>query len=86
MTGTARDTDPHFWLQFPRIPSAIQSVNLSQTHIDAGTYNKLTFMMWLPESVTPGSRNGRLVWHTGGETVQAFDAAYSESPIFPVYP
>ena len=86
MTGTARDTDPHFWLQFPKIPSAIQSANLSQTPIDAGTYNKLTFMMWLPESVTAGSRNGRLVWHKGGETVQAFDEAYSESPIFPVYP
>ena len=86
MTGVARDTDPHFWLQFPRIPSAIQPINLSQAPIDAGTFNKLSFMMWLPESVVPGSRNGRLVWHKGGETVQAFDASYSESPIFPVYP
>jgi hypothetical protein len=27
-----------------------------------------------------------LVWHKGGSTIAAFDAAYSESPLFPVYP
>jgi hypothetical protein len=86
MTGTARDTDPHFWLQFPRIPSAIQADNVAQPAIAATTYNKIAFMMWLPDTVVPGSRNGRLVWHAGGGTVQAFDAAYSESPMFPVYP
>lgn len=86
MTGTARDTDPHFWLQFPRIPSAIQADNVAQPTIAAATYNKLAFMMWLPDTVVPGSRNGRLVWHMGGSTVQAFDAAYAESPMFPVYP
>lgn len=86
MTGTARDTDPHFWLQFPRIPSAIEALNLKQTPIDANRFNKLSLMMWLPETVIAGSKNGRLVWHSGGDTVAAFDAAYSESPLFPVYP
>lgn len=86
MTGTARDTDPHFWLQFPRIPSAIQPANLAQPAIDTAKYTHLSFMMWLPDSVVAGSRNGRLVWHRGGSTVQAFDSAYSESSLFPVYP
>jgi len=86
MTGTARDTDPHFWLQFPQIPSAMPAHNLAQTAIDANRYTHLAFMMWLPESVVPGSRNGRLVWHHGGNSVAAFDAAYSESPQFAVYP
>lgn len=86
MTGTARDTDPHFWLQFPRIPSAMPATNLAQPAIDAGHYTHLAFMMWLPDTIVPGSRNGRLVWHKGGATVAAFDAAYSESPQFPVYP
>lgn len=86
MTGVARDTDPHFWLQFPPIPSAIQPVNLSQPAIAASTYNKLAFLMWLPESIQPGARNGRLVWHSGGATVQEFDSAYAESPMFPVFP
>lgn len=86
MTGTARDSDPHFWLQFPRIPSAIQADNVAQPPIAAATYNRLAFMMWLPDTVVPGSRNGRVVWHTGGSTAQAFDAAYAESPMFPVYP
>lgn len=86
MTGTARDTDPHFWLQFPQIPSAMPAPNWAQTAIDANRYTHLAFMMWLPDSVVPGSRNGRLVWHHGGTTVAAFDAAYSESPQFAVYP
>ena len=86
LTGVARDTDPHFWLQFPPIPSAIEPANLAQTAIDASTYTRLSVMMWLPDTVVPGSRNGRLVWHKGGSTVQSFDAAYSESTLFPVYP
>jgi hypothetical protein len=86
MNATARDTDPHFWLQFPPIPSAIVPANLAQNPIDAQTYTRLSFLMWLPESVRPGTNNGRLVWHKGGATVTAFDAAYAESPLFPVYP
>lgn len=86
MSATARDTDPHFWLQFPPIPSAIVPSNLAQSPIDANTHTRLSFLMWLPESVLPGSNNGRLVWHKGGGTIAAFDSAYSESPLFPVYP
>lgn len=86
MTGTARDTDPHFWLQFPPIPSAISAPNLAQTPIDANRYTHLSFLMWLPDTVVSGASNGRLVWHHGGNTVAAFDAAYSESALFPVYP
>ena len=86
MTGTARDTDPHFWLQFPRIPSATPALNQAQPAIVASRFTHFAFMMWLPDTVVPGSRNGRLVWHKGGDTVAAFDAAYSESPMFPVYP
>lgn len=86
MTATARDTDPHFWLQFPPIPSAMEAINLARQPIDANRYTHLSFMMWLPDSVVPGARNGRLVWHKGGATVAEFDAAYSESPMFPVYP
>lgn len=86
MTATARDTDPHFWLQFPPIPSAMEPVNLARSPIDANRYTQLSFMMWLPDSVVPGARNGRLVWHKGGATIAEFDAAYSESPMFPVYP
>lgn len=58
MSATARDTDPHFWLQFPPIPSAIVPPNLAQTTIDANTYTRLSFLMWLPESVSPGSNTG----------------------------
>lgn len=86
MTASARDSDPHFWLQFPPIPSAMQAINLTQSPIDANRYTHLTYMMWLPDSVDPGARVGRLVWHKGGSTVAEFDAAYSESPLFPVYP
>lgn len=86
MTGIARDTDPHFWLQFPPLPSAIESLQHAQPAIDAHRYTHLSWMMWLPDSVEPGARMGRLVWHGGGSTVAQFDAAYSESPLFPVYP
>lgn len=86
MTGTARDADPHFWLQFPPIPSAMPAPNLAQAAIDASRYTHLSFLMWLPDSIESGARNGRLVWHHGGATVAAFDAAYSESALFPVYP
>jgi hypothetical protein len=86
MNATPRDSDPHFWLQFPPIPSAFVPPNLAQAPIDANTYTRLSFLMWLPESTLPGSSNGRLVWHKGGSTVAAFDAAYSESALFPVYP
>lgn len=86
MTGTARDTDPHFWLQFPPIPSAMPAANGVPIAMDANRYTHLAFMMRLPDSVVPGSRGGRLVWHHGGDTVAAFDAAYAESPLFPVYP
>lgn len=86
MTGTARDTDPHFWLQFPRIPSSMPAVNLMKTDIDASRFTRLSFMMWLPDTVIPGSRVGRLVWHQGGSSVVEFDTAYSESPLFAVYP
>ena len=63
MTGTARDADPHFWLQFPPIPSAMEAINLARQPIDANRYTHLSFMMWLPDSVVPGARNGRLVRH-----------------------
>ncbi len=86
MTGVARDTDPHFWLLFPQIPSSILPANHRQKTIDASRYNRLSFYMWLPDTVVPGASLGRLVWHHGGDTVAAFDAAYSESPTFAVYP
>lgn len=86
MTAIARDTDPHFWLQFPKIPSSILPINSQQLVIDANTYDQLSFYMWLPESLTPGAHNGRLVWHHGGDSIPSWDAAYSESPLFPVYP
>lgn len=86
MTGVSRDTDPHFWLQFPRIASSILPANTRQKPIDAGRYNRLAVRMWLPDTVVPGTRTGRLVWHRGGDTVETFDAAYSESNLFAVYP
>ena len=86
MTGVARDTDPHFWLLFPQIPSSILPANTRQKTIDASKYTRLAFYMWLPDTVQPGASLGRLVWHHGGDTVAAFDAAYSESPTFAVYP
>ena len=86
MTGVARDSDPHFWLHFPQIPSSILPINSQQKTIDADKYNRLSFFMWLPESTSPGANTGRLVWHKGGDTVPSFDAAYSESALFNVYP
>lgn len=86
MTGVARDTDPHFWFQFPRIASSILPVNTRQKPIDGNRFNQLAVMMWLPDTIVPGTRSGRLVWHRGGDTVEAFDAAYSESGLFAVYP
>lgn len=86
MTGAARDGDPHFWLQFPRFPSAILPANSRQVTIDATRYTRLSFLMWLPESVVPGTSSGRLVWHHGGDTSAEFDAAYSVSSLFAIYP
>lgn len=86
MTGVARDTDPHFWLQFPRLPSSILPANTRQISIDADRYTRLSVMLWLPESVVPGASSGRLVWHHGGDTSAEFDAAYSVSSLFAVYP
>jgi hypothetical protein len=84
--GVARDTDPHLWLLFPQIPSAIPTANKPTRLIDATRYNVLTFRMKLPDTVVAGSRQGRLVWHRGGTTVAAFDAAYNESQLISVYP
>lgn len=86
MTGVARDSDPHFWLHFPQIPSSILPLNHRHQLIDASRYDRLAFYMWLPEDTVPGSKQGRLVWHHGGASVTAFDAAYSESTLFAVYP
>lgn len=86
LVATARDNDPHFWLKFPTIPSSMTPHNAVVKHIDANLYTHLNFLMWLPESIEPGARVGRLIWHKGGQTVAEFDAAYSESPLFPVYP
>ncbi len=84
--GVARDTDPHLWLLFPQIPSAIPTANRPTRTIDGNRFQVLTFRMKLPDTVVPGSRQGRLVWHRGGTTIAAFDAAYSESQLISVYP
>jgi hypothetical protein len=86
MTATARDTDPHFWFQFPRFPSSILPANSRQVSIDADRFTRLSVMMWLPDSIVPGASSGRLVWHHGGDTSAEFEAAYSVSSLFAVYP
>jgi hypothetical protein len=86
MTAQAINSDPHFWLHFPQIASSILPINSQQKLIDANKYNRLSVYMWLPDSIVPGANTGRVVWHHGGDTGAQFDAAYSESTLFPVYP
>lgn len=86
MTGTPRDTDPHFWAHFPQIARTTTTLDNPFNPIDANRFTKVSFYMWLPETMTVGSTNGRIMWHLGGESVAQFDVSYSEAPIFPVYP
>lgn len=86
LTATARDTDPHFWTLFPQVASSTATLDRPQVFIDANRYTQLSFYMWLPDTVIPGAKNGRITWHFGGYTVAEFDANYAESQLFPVYP
>lgn len=86
MAGTPRDTDPHFWAHFPQIARTTTSLDNPFIPIDANRFTKLSFYMWLPETLAVGATNGRVMWHLGGDTVAQWDASYSESPMFAVYP
>uniref|UniRef100_UPI0035AE9B36 hypothetical protein n=1 Tax=Chitinimonas sp. TaxID=1934313 RepID=UPI0035AE9B36 len=85
-TGTPRDTDPHYWALYPQIPSSTATLDKPKQLIDASRYSKLSFYMWLPDTLPTGDRLGRVVWHVGGDTIAQFDAGYSESALFNVYP
>jgi len=85
LTATPKDNDPHIWLQFPQIPSSIPTLDQRTQEINADQFDRLSFYLWLPENIGSGKR-GRIVWHPGAETIEAFDAAYSESELFPVQP
>jgi hypothetical protein len=86
MSATPRDSDPHFWAQFPQIARTTTTLDNPFIPIDANRFTHLAFYMWLPENLSVGSTNGRVVWHLGGESVAQFDVSYSESPLFAVYP
>ncbi|MBT7308074.1 MAG: hypothetical protein HN842_07640 [Gammaproteobacteria bacterium] len=88
LSATPQDSDPHIWLKFPQIPSSLTTLGQQQPVIDADRFTRLSYYLWLPEQVIPGTpeAKGRIVWHHGGDSIESFDAAYSESELFPVYP
>ncbi len=83
LIGTPKDGDPHVWLQFPQIPSSIPTLNQREQKINASQFNQLSFYLWLPDNIGSG-KTGRIVWHAGANTIEAFDVGYSESALFPV--
>jgi len=86
LSASARDTDPHFWAMFPQVASSTATLDMPQNFIDADRYTKLSYYMWLPDTVIPGAKTGRVVWHFGGYTAAEVNANYAESPLFSVYP
>lgn len=86
LSASAKDSDPHFWAMFPQVASSMPTLDMPQNYIDADRYTKLSYYMWLPDTVIPGASRGRVVWHFGGYTAAEVDANYAESPLFSVYP